>query len=75
MRREAEEDVRARRRRSPGRSGGWRRRRTSSRASSPPLDRRASELDDRDEKLHYVREQLETRHASCTRPSSSGSPP
>jgi ribonuclease Y len=59
MRREAEEDVRARR----DEIGRQERRMTQTeeelRVKVADIERRRSELDDRDAKLHYVREQLE----------------
>ena len=59
MRREAEEDVRIRREelgRQEGRMGQTEQELNTKVAT---IDRRSADLDDRDEKLHYVREQLE----------------
>jgi ribonuclease Y len=59
MRREAEEDVRSRREDMVRQERRMTQAEEELRSKLAAADRRASDLDDRDEKLHYVREQLE----------------
>ncbi len=59
MRREAEEDARGRREELARQERRMAQAEEDLRAKLAAADRRASDLDDRDEKLHYVREQLE----------------
>jgi ribonuclease Y len=59
MRREAEEDARVRREELARQERRMAQAEEDLRAKLAAADRRASDLDDRDEKLHYVREQLE----------------
>jgi ribonucrease Y len=59
MRREAEEDARVRREELARQERRMAQAEEDLRAKLAAADRRATDLDDRDEKLHYVREQLE----------------